>query len=422
MTIIKRTMSTVNLTYGLDEKKSKAISQTCDEILNRKLSLENFPLSVWQTGSGTQTNMNVNEVIANRASELLGGKKGDKTVHPNDDVNKSQSSNDTFPTAMHIATVLKHVRSVEPALKNLIKVMIQKQNEFKDIIKIGRTHTQDATPITLGQEFSGYASSLQNNLIRLNQLIEGVKRLPQGGTAVGTGLNTFEGFDVRFCEELNNYFANEKELQFSTMPNKFEGLATNDALTSYHSQLAVLASSLHKISNDIRFLASGPRSGLGELLLPANEPGSSIMPGKINPTQCEALTMLCVQVMANNQAVLFGNASGHFELNVYRPMVINNVLQSQGLLADGMKSFNSKCVIGIKANEPRIKELLQNSLMLVTALNPVIGYDKAGTIAKNAHKKGITLRQSALELGILSAEDFDKYLRPEKMIGPKPNK
>ncbi len=423
MTIIKRTMARVNLAYGLSADKSHAIVQVCDEVLSRKTGLENFPLSVWQTGSGTQTNMNVNEVIANRASELLGGSMADKRVHPNDDVNKGQSSNDTFPTAMHIATVLKHQRLLRPSLEQLIAALTKKQDQFQNIIKIGRTHTQDATPVTLGQEFSGYVSSLQNNLIRLDQAIKFVKLLPQGGTAVGTGLNTHEGFDEEFCVELNKYF-NQKaeEVRFETMPNKFEGLATNDALTAYHGQLAVLGSSLHKIANDIRFLASGPRSGLGELLLPANEPGSSIMPGKINPTQCEALTMACVQVIANNQAVLFGNANGHFELNVYRPMVINNVLQSQCLLTDGMTSFTSKCVEGIQANEPRIQELLANSLMLVTALNPVIGYDKAGAIAKNAHKKGITLRESTLELGILSAEEFDKHVRPEKMIGPKPKK
>ena len=419
MTIIKRVMAEVNLSNGLPKNISSAIIQTCDEILSKKLSSENFPLSVWQTGSGTQTNMNVNEVIANRASEILGGKKGDKTVHPNDHVNKGQSSNDTFPTAMHLATVFKHEKNLKPSILRLITALAEKQKEFENIIKIGRTHTQDATPVTLGQEFSGYVSSLQNNLKRLDASLESVKFLAQGGTAVGTGLNTYVGFDKDFCDHLNKYISKSVKVTFSTMPNKFEGLATNDALTSYHCQLAVLASSLHKIANDIRFLASGPRSGLGELLLPANEPGSSIMPGKINPTQCEALTMLCVQVMANNQAVLFGNASGHFELNVYRPMVINNILQSQILISDGVKSFTNKCVKGIQANKPRIHQLLTNSLMLVTVLNPVIGYDKAGAIAKNAHKKGITLRESALELGILSGEDFDKYLKPEEMVKPK---
>ena len=421
ITIIKRTMAIINLAYGLKPEKSHAIVQACEEVLSRKIELNNFPLSVWQTGSGTQTNMNVNEVVGNRASELLGGSKGDKKVHPNDDVNKGQSSNDTFPTAMHIATVLKHTRKLRPSLEALIASLKKKQEQFKDIIKTGRTHTQDATPVTVGQEFSGYVSSLENNLARLEESIQYVKHLPQGGTAVGTGLNTFEGFDKEFCVELNKYFDTSKdEIRFSAMPNKFEGLATNDALTAYHGQLAVLASSLHKIANDIRFLSSGPRCGLGELILPANEPGSSIMPGKINPTQCEALTMLCVQVIANNQAVLFGNASGQFELNVYRPMVISNVLNSQRLLADGMSSFSLKCVEGIQANEARIHEMLKNNLMLVTALNPVIGYDKAGAIAKNAHKKGISLKESALDLGLLSAEEFDKYVRPENMIRPKP--
>lgn len=419
MVIIKRTMAEVNLSFGLKPQISDAIIKACDEVLSRKVSLLNFPLSVWQTGSGTQTNMNVNEVLANRASEILGGERGSKLVHPNDHVNKGQSSNDTFPTAMHIAVVLKHVRHLRPNMQLLIDALKKKQLEFKDIIKIGRTHTQDATPVTLGQEFSGYVSSIENALKRSDYALEDVKLLAQGGTAVGTGLNTFQGFDKQFCEKLNSFFKNDEHLIFKTMPNKFEALATNDALSAYHAQLAVLASSLHKIANDIRFLASGPRSGLGELILPANEPGSSIMPGKINPTQCEALTMLCVQILGNNQAVLFGNANGHFELNVYRPMVINNVLQSQSLLSDGMKSFTTKCVVGIQANKKRIQELLANSLMLVTALNPVIGYDKAGTITKNAYKKEITLRESAIELGILTGPEFDKNVKPENMIGPK---
>lgn len=422
---IKRTMARLNRAQGLPPAKASAIERACDDVLAREVGLEQFPLSLWQTGSGTQTNMNVNEVLANRASELLGGRKGDKGVHPNDDVNRGQSSNDTFASAMHVATVLQHRRRLRPGLDALVRELERKEGQFAAVIKVGRTHTQDATPVTLGQEFSGYASSLRHNRARVEAALGGVKLLPQGGTAVGTGLNSYAGFDADFCAALNAHFAARAEGPgpgFAPMPNKFEGLATNDALTAYHAALAVLASSLHKIANDIRFLASGPRSGLGELELPANEPGSSIMPGKVNPTQCEALTMVCAQAMANNQAVLFANANGHFELNVYRPMVIGNVLQSQRLLGDAAASFAAKCVAGIRANEARIREQLANSLMLVTALNPVIGYDRAAAIAKLAHRKGLSLRQAALELGALSAEEFDRAVRPEAMLGPRPGK
>ena len=383
--------------------------------------MEEFPLAIWQTGSGTQTNMNVNEVLANRAGELLGAERGSNKVHPNDHVNKGQSSNDTFPTAMHVAAVLTHQKLLIPSLLQFAKSLQVKVDEFAPIIKIGRTHTQDATPITLGQEFSGYLTQVQNNSTRLEESIQHVAELAQGGTAVGTGLNSFEGFDSLFCQRLNEVLS-QQNIMFRPALNKFEALATNDSLTAYHGQLAVLASSLHKFANDIRFLASGPRSGLGELSLPENEPGSSIMPGKINPTQCEALTMVCSQVLGNNQAVLFGNANGHFELNVYRPMVIYNVIQSQRLLADALNSFRTNCLDGIEANVRKIDNLLQDSLMLVTALNPVIGYDNAAKIAKHAFKKETTLKAAAVELGLLSEEDFDKYVRPENMIGPSPRK
>lgn len=409
-------MAVVNKEEGLPHHIADAICQACDDVLSGEVGMDHFPLSVWQTGSGTQTNMNVNEVISNRANEILGFKRGDSNVHPNDHVNKGQSSNDSFPTAMHIATVLTHENLLIPALNEFEKSLERKVEEFNDIIKIGRTHTQDATPITLGQEFSGYLTQVRKNKERVNQALLDVLLLAQGGTAVGTGLNSFEGFDELFSQTLNDSLSIESK--FRPSPNKFEALATNDALTAYQGSLAVLASSLHKFANDIRFLASGPRSGLGELMLPENEPGSSIMPGKVNPTQCEALTMLCSQVIGNNQAVIFGNANGHFELNVYRPMVLHNVIQSQTLLADGLNSFRENCLDGIEANRNKITELLNNSLMLVTALNPVIGYDNAAKIAKYAHKNELTLKQATLDLGLLNEADFDKYVRPENMISP----
>lgn len=414
-------MSLVNREDGLSPEIADAIERAADEVLDGKLAMEEFPLAIWQTGSGTQTNMNVNEVLANRAGELLGAERGSNKVHPNDHVNKGQSSNDTFPTAMHVAAVLTHQKLLIPSLLQFAESLQVKVDEFAHIIKIGRTHTQDATPITLGQEFSGYLTQVQNNSTRLEESIQHVAELAQGGTAVGTGLNSFEGFDSLFCQRLNEVLS-QQSIMFRPALNKFEALATNDSLTAYHGQLAVLASSLHKFANDIRFLASGPRSGLGELSLPENEPGSSIMPGKINPTQCEALTMVCSQVLGNNQAVLFGNANGHFELNVYRPMVIYNVIQSQRLLADALNSFRTNCLDGIEANVRKIDNLLQDSLMLVTALNPVIGYDNAAKIAKHAFKKETTLKAAAVELGLLSEEDFDKYVRPENMIGPSPRK
>lgn len=416
--MLKKTMARVNEASGLPADVSRAIQTACDEVLDGSLCASHFPLSVWQTGSGTQTNMNVNEVIANRANELLGEPRGSKRVHPNDHVNQGQSSNDSFPTAMHIAAVLTHRRKLIPSLQKFAESLENKMKQFEGIIKIGRTHTQDATPVTLSQEFSGYLAQIRQNLLRLEESVAHVLALAQGGTAVGTGLNSFEGFDQLFSETLNSSLDLSGAQAFRPNPNKFEALATNDALTAYHGSLAVLASSLHKFANDIRFLASGPRSGLGELLLPENEPGSSIMPGKVNPTQCEALTMLCGQVLGNNQAVLFGNANGHFELNVYRPLVIQNVIQSQNLIADGLDSFRENCLDGVQANAPRIEELLQNSLMLVTALNPVIGYDNAAAIAKHAHKNGLTLKQATLELGLLSEEDFDKYVRAENMVSP----
>jgi fumarate hydratase class II len=413
--MLKKTMAIVNESSGLPKNISQAIQQSCDEVLSGEICSSQFPLSIWQTGSGTQTNMNINEVIANRANEILGDIRGGSTVHPNDHVNKGQSSNDSFPTAMHIAAVLTHHRKLIPSLQKFAESLEKKIKEFEGIIKIGRTHTQDATPITLSQEFSGYLTQINHNIIRLQESIHHVLDLAQGGTAVGTGLNSFEGFDELFSQTLNSSLSG---IQFRPAPNKFEALATNDALTSYHANLSVLASSVHKIANDIRFLASGPRSGLGELLLPENEPGSSIMPGKVNPTQSEALTMLCGQVLGNNQAVLFGNANGHFELNVYRPLVIQNVIQSQNLLADGLDSFRENCLDGIEANTKKIGELLNNSLMLVTALNPYIGYDNAAKIAKHAHKNELTLKQATLELGLMGEEEFDRIVRAENMVAP----
>jgi fumarate hydratase class II len=398
----------------LPEHLGKAIAAAADEVIAGSLD-EHFPLAVWQTGSGTQTNMNLNEVIANRAIELLGGALGSKTpVHPNDHVNMSQSSNDSFPTAMHIAAVTEiHLRLL-PALRHLQEALAERSRAFADIVKIGRTHLQDATPLTLGQEFSGYAAQLVHAQSHIAAALPHVLELAIGGTAVGTGLNTHPQFGQRVAGAIASYTG----LAFVTAPNRFEAMAAADALVNLHGALRALAASLTKIANDVRWMASGPRSGLGEITIPENEPGSSIMPGKVNPTQCEAMTMLCAQVMGNDVAVAIGGASGNFELNVYRPLIIHNVLQSIRLLADGIKSFDEHCARGIEPNRARIGELLQRSLMLVTALNPHIGYDKAAAIAKHAHREGTTLKAAALALGYVSEQQFDEWVRPERMIGP----
>ncbi len=413
--IVKQAAVRVNLEMGvIDSDLAKAIDQAAGEVAEGKLD-DHFPLSVWQTGSGTQSNMNTNEVISNRAIEILGGEIGSKTpVHPNDHVNMGQSSNDTFPTAMHIAAAREINSQLLPALEHLLQAVEAKSKAFKDIVKIGRTHTQDATPLTLGQEFSGYAAQLRNGISRITQALDGLYELAQGGTAVGTGLNSFEGFAEGFAAET----ATITGLPFCTAPNKFEALASNEAYLFAHGTLNALAAALFKIANDIRFLGSGPRSGLGEISLPENEPGSSIMPGKVNPTQCEALTMVCTQVMGNQTTISVAASQGHFELNVFRPAMANAMLQSIRLLSDASRSFADRCMVGITANEENIQELLERSLMLVTALAPKIGYDKATEIAKTAHKNGTTLREEALRLGYVNEEDFDRIVRPEKMIGP----
>ena len=414
--VLKKSAALVNKDLGkLDGKLADAMCQAADEVISGKLD-DHFPLSVWQTGSGTQTNMNSNEVISNRAIEILSGEMGSKDpVHPNDHVNMGQSSNDTFPTAMHIAAVCQVYEKLLPALEHLTKALAKKSKDFEKLIKIGRTHTQDATPLTLGQEFSGYVTQLEYGKERINNTLKRLSYLAQGGTAVGTGLNSTKDFAEKFAACVTK----ETGHHFETAPNKFEALAANDAIVEASGALNVLAVSLMKIANDIRFLGSGPRSGIGELLLPENEPGSSIMPGKVNPTQCEALTMICAQVMGNHTAVSVAGSNGHFELNVFKPVMIYNFLQSLVILADGMVSFTDKCVVGIEANEKRISELMGQSLMLVTALNPHIGYDNAAKIAKHAHKKGLTLKEAALELELLTAEEFDKFVRPEDMIAPK---
>jgi fumarate hydratase class II len=413
--IVKRSAARVNQALGaLDAKKAQAIVTAADETLAGKHDDE-FPLAVWQTGSGTQTNMNVNEVLANRASELLGGQRGEKRlVHPNDDVNRGQSSNDVFPTAMNMATAETVTRDLVPALATLAATLSAKAKAFADIVKIGRTHLQDATPLTLGQEFSGYAVQLEQARAHIESALPHVFELAQGGTAVGTGLNTHPEFGTRMAAEISAY----TKLPFVTAPNKFEAMAAADALVNLHGALKTLAAALTKIANDVRWLASGPRSGLGEISIPENEPGSSIMPGKVNPTQCEALAMLCAQVFGNDVAVNLGGASGTFELNVYRPLIIHNVLQSIRMLADGMASFDEHCARGIEPNRERIAELVARSLMLVTALNPHIGYDKAAEIAKKAHREGTTLKAAALALGYVTESEFDAWVRPEKMIGP----
>jgi fumarate hydratase, class II len=413
--IVKLAAARVNVGLGqLDAKIADAIGRAAQEVIDGKLTDE-FPLVVWQTGSGTQSNMNANEVIASRANELLGGERGGKSpVHPNDHVNRGQSSNDTIPTAMHVAAAEQAVRYLLPALEHLHAALRKKQDEFADIIKIGRTHLQDATPLTLGQEFSAYATQIAYGIERVKTALPRVYELAQGGTAVGTGLNAKKGFAEAFAAEV----ATITGLPFVTAPNKFEALAANDAMVELHGALNVLAASLMKIANDVRLLGSGPRCGFGELKLPENEPGSSIMPGKVNPTQSEALTMVCYQVMGNNVSVTLGASNGHLELNVFKPLIIFNVLQSIQLLADASRSFTDNCVVGIEADRERIAKLLHESLMLVTALNPKIGYDNAAKVAKKAHKEGTTLKHAALELGLLTEAEFDEWVRPEHMLGP----
>ncbi|WP_422014140.1 class II fumarate hydratase [Roseateles sp.] len=411
---VKRASAVVNHALGLqDAKKTDAIVAAADEVISG-LHVDEFPLVVWQTGSGTQTNMNVNEVLANRASELLGGERGEgRLVHPNDDVNRSQSSNDVFPTAMHVAAVQGLVERLLPPLRALRTTLQQKAEAYDDIVKIGRTHLQDATPLTLGQEISGWVAQLNHGERHVLAALPHLYELALGGTAVGTGLNAPKGYAEQVAAEL----ARLTDQPFVTAPNKFEAMAACDALVHAHGALKTLAASMNKIANDVRWLASGPRSGLGEIRIPENEPGSSIMPGKVNPTQSEAVTMLAAQVMGNDVAINIGGASGNFELNVFRPMVIHNFLQSVRLLADGMASFNRHCAVGIEPNEARIAELVSRSLMLVTALNPHIGYDKAAQIAKKAHKDGSSLREAALALGHVTAEQFDAWVVPGQMVG-----
>ncbi|HKD17732.1 MAG TPA: class II fumarate hydratase [Thermoanaerobaculia bacterium] len=413
--ILKKAAAVVNRDRGkLDPKKADAIIRAADEVLEGKLD-EHFPLSVWQTGSGTQTNMNANEVIANRAAELLGGELGaKKLVHPNDDVNKSQSSNDTFPTAMSIAAVEQTRFRLIPAVRKLRDTLDQKAKEFSGIVKIGRTHLQDAVPMTLGQEISGWVSQLDHGVKHVEDALPHLQELALGGTAVGTGLNAPADFGHKVAAEI----AKLTGIPFVTAPNKFEALAAHDALVNAHGAVRTLAAALMKIANDVRWLASGPRSGLGEIRIPENEPGSSIMPGKVNPTQAEALTMVCAQVFGNDVAVTVGGASGNFELNVYKPLIISNYLRSVHLLADACESFEEFCARGIEPDRKRIREHLGRSLMLVTALAPTLGYDKAAEIAKKAHKEGMTLKEAALELGHLTDEEFDRAVQPEKMTGP----
>ena len=414
--VIKQAAARVNKAEGkLDAERAAAIEQAAGEVAEGRFDAH-FPLVVWQTGSGTQSNMNANEVIANRAIEILGGEIGSKTpVHPNDHCNMGQSSNDTFPTAMHIAAAREIKLTLLPALAHLQAALDKKVAQWADIIKIGRTHTQDATPLTLGQEFSGYAAQVEAGMRRVSESLGGLYELAQGGTAVGTGLNTSRGYDVAFAAEV----ADITGLPFTTAPNKFEALAANDAYVYAHGALNTVAVSLFKIANDIRFLGSGPRSGLGELSLPANEPGSSIMPGKVNPTQAEALTMVCARVHGNHATMSFAGTQGHFELNVYKPVMAHAMLQSIKLLADASVSFADRCVEGLRANEANIAALMERSLMLVTALAPSIGYDKATEIAKTAHKNGTSLKQAALALGYVTEAEFDAIMRPEQMIGPQ---
>jgi len=414
--LLKKAAATVNESFGsLDSKIADTIRTAADEVIEGKLD-DHFPLVVWQTGSGTQTNMNINEVIANRAIEILGGELGSKDpVHPNDHVNMSQSTNDTFPSAINIAAVESATQQLLPALEKLQKSLAKKADEFKDIIKLGRTHLQDATPLSLGQEFSGYASQVEHGITRVNNALTHCYELAMGGTAVGTGINSVAGFGEAAAKEI----ANLTGLPFVTAKNKFEALGGQDSIVELSSALKTVAASLNKIANDIRWLGSGPRSGIGELILPANEPGSSIMPGKVNPTQAEAMTMVCTQVIGNDLTITMAGASGNFELNVYRPVIAFNIIQSIRLLAEVSVSFADNCVDGIEANEERIHSNLHNSLMLVTALNPHIGYDKAAEVAKKAHKENTTLREAITALGYMSGEDFDTLVQPKDMIQPR---
>ncbi len=412
---LKKAAAHANCDLGvLSEDKRGLISAVCDEILAGKLD-DQFPLVIWQTGSGTQSNMNVNEVIANRAHELARKKigEGEKTIQPNDDVNKSQSSNDTFPTGMHIAAYKKIIENTIPGVGQLRDTLNKKASDFEKVVKIGRTHLMDATPLTLGQEFSGYVSQLDHGLNALKNTLEHLGELALGGTAVGTGLNTPKGYDVLVAKYISDFTG----LPFKTAANKFEALAAHDAIVESHGALKQLAVSLNKIANDIRMMASGPRSGIGEITIPANEPGSSIMPGKVNPTQCEALTMVCAQVMGNDVAITVGGAQGHYELNVFKPMMAANILQSSQLLGDACVSFDINCASGIEPNHEVIQQLLNNSLMLVTALNTKIGYYKAAEIANTAHKNGTTLKEEAIRLGYVTAEEYDAWVRPEDMVG-----
>ena len=413
--ILKKSAATVNNNYGsLEDSIKDAIHKAVDEVIDGKLD-DHFPLVVWQTGSGTQTNMNFNEVISNRAIEIVGGELGSKNpVHPNDHVNMSQSTNDTFPTAINIAAVESVTHHLIPSLEELRVSLDNKSKKFNDIIKVGRTHLQDATPLSLGQEFSGYVSAIGHGIGRLKKALDNCLELAAGGTAVGTGINTIVGFDNDIAEEIKNITG----LNFRTAENKFEAMGGQDSIIELSGALKVIASSLFKIANDIRWLASGPRSGIGEIILPANEPGSSIMPGKVNPTQCEAMTMVCTQVIGNDVTITFAGASGNFELNVFRPVIAYNILESIKLLSEVSKSFTTNAVNGIEPNVERINDNLYNSLMLVTALNPHIGYDKAAEVAKNSHKKNISLKESAIELGYLTGEEFDKLVQPSQMISP----
>jgi fumarate hydratase class II len=412
---LKKAAAHANCELGvLAQEKRDLISQVCDEILAGKHD-DQFPLVIWQTGSGTQSNMNVNEVVANRAQELAGGKigEGEKAIQPNDDVNKSQSSNDTFPTGMHIACYKMVVERTIPGVEKLRNTLKEKSEAFKDVVKIGRTHLMDATPLTIGQEFSGYVSQLDHGIKALKNTLAHLAELALGGTAVGTGLNTPAGYDVLVAKKIAEFSG----LPFITAENKFEALAAHDALVETHGALKQMAVALNKIANDIRMMASGPRSGIGELIIPANEPGSSIMPGKVNPTQCEALTMVCAQVMGNDVAITVGGTQGHYELNVFKPMMAYNLLQSAELIGDACVSFNDNCAVGIEPNYPVIEKLLNNSLMLVTALNTKIGYYKAAEIANTAHQNGTTLKEEAIRLGYVTAEQYDEWVKPEDMIG-----
>ena len=414
--VIKKACAISNKNSGkLKNQYANAIIMAADEVIDGKLN-DHFPLVVWQTGSGTQSNMNVNEVIANRAIELLGGKIGSKKpIHPNDHCNMGQSSNDTFPTAMHVATAMEVINTLLPKLKHLKAALKVKEDEFASIIKIGRTHTMDATPLTLAQEFSGYTQQVENGINRIDRALGSILELAQGGTAVGTGLSTEKGWDKEVAKQISKI----TKIPFKSAPNKFEALAAHDGIIEMSGAIKTIAASIFKIANDIRFLGSGPRSGLGELILPENEPGSSIMPGKVNPTQCEAITQVCIHILGNDAAIGFAGSQGHFELNVYKPMMAYNLLQSIKLLGDASLAFTDNCVIGIKADKQRIRVLMEESLMLVTALAPHIGYDNATLVAKKAHKNKTTLREEAINLGFVSDKDFDKMVVPEKMIGPK---